>query len=444
LHYETFVSTSCIEQGKADSFSVLTPKEAKNIIMNVLQLGVYGVYFNLAKEKANNFAGELIAKEGEQHIEQSKLVTLQASVEGLQHHRENVSRLEGLRDKYQTRIKELEVEMYRLENTLRTESEESSRLTLYVGQLKDAQSVVDGKLVKIQRAKDKGKCPLCLSQLTSEAVQIVVDEFHKRYEKYGAELEKSEGQLQSMMRRQMVDSSTCKRLRVEKEQCQGSVEQATQQLREAEGQVGFLSAKEAELSNAKEKLSRLTIEIKKIMRVQSHYATLAKAFDKHGIPTLIIENVIPEIEENANRILSTLSDTMQLELRTQKTLKTGGVGDTLEIVIKSLTTERNYDMLSGGEKFRVDLALRIALSTVLARRNNFKCETLIIDEGFGSLDEIGKQKFVELSMALHNTFKRIILITHTDLTERYTDIITVRKINGISQLDQVQPVSAPS
>ena len=46
-------------------------------------------------------------------------------------------------------------------------------------------------------------------------------------------------------------------------------------------------------------------------------------------------------------------------------------------------------MYSGGEAFRINFAIRIALSKLLARRAGAQLRTLFIDEGFGSQDADG-------------------------------------------------------
>ena len=56
---------------------------------------------------------------------------------------------------------------------------------------------------------------------------------------------------------------------------------------------------------------------------------------------------------------------------------------------------RDYEMFSGGESFRINFAIRLALSHVLAQRAGARLQTLVMDEGFGSQDEIGRQRLIE-------------------------------------------------
>lgn len=435
MNYETFTCTACIEQGKSDSFSALSPKEAKRVIMSILQLDIYETYLQAVKNRANELSGKLVVSEGERDTNQLKIEELENEIKNSGQHKVQLEKIENERGLFQEKITTIEKQLGTLEKTLAGKEAESSKLTMYVEQLKDAVSNVKTKLMRIKKAGAKEKCPLCLTVLSGEAIENVVKEFEGRIKKYETELSQSESKLEPAL--VAIEDRTHDHylLSQSRSEFENSLEGLRHKAYEVQDAVGFIRAKDEEMQKAKARLEDIVIEVKGLTREWSQYNILTKAFDRNGIPTLIIENVLPEVEETANRILSILSSgTMTLEIVTQKELKTGGVGDTLEIYIKLHGKTQNYDILSGGEKFRVDLALRIALSTVLARRNNFKCETLIVDEGFGSLDAIGRQRFVELSKALSDTFKRLIIITHTDLTDYYSNLVTVTKTEGVSSI----------
>ena len=71
-------------------------------------------------------------------------------------------------------------------------------------------------------------------------------------------------------------------------------------------------------------------------------------------------------------------------------------------------------MFSGGERFRVDFALRIALSNVLAWRSGAPLPTLFIDEGFGTQDADGRDRILDVIKAIEDRFERILVITHLE------------------------------
>lgn len=166
------------------------------------------------------------------------------------------------------------------------------------------------------------------------------------------------------------------------------------------------------------------------------YAVLAEAFGKKGIQAIIIENVIPEIEVEANRILSRLSDNrMHLALLTQQRSRQGTPIETLEIIIADELGTRSYELYSGGEAFKVNFALRVAMSRLLARRAGAKLETLIIDEGFGSQDEYSRHKLIQAIASIQQDFARIIVVTHIgEVKDMFPVQIAVSKEEGVSRV----------
>ena len=93
---------------------------------------------------------------------------------------------------------------------------------------------------------------------------------------------------------------------------------------------------------------------------------------------------LPEIEVETNELLARMTDNrMHVKIETQRETKKGDVIETLDINISDELGTRNYEMFSGGEAFRINFAIRIALSKLLARRAGAPLPTLVVDEGFG-------------------------------------------------------------
>lgn len=166
------------------------------------------------------------------------------------------------------------------------------------------------------------------------------------------------------------------------------------------------------------------------------YEELRLAFSKNGIPAMIIETAIPELDVAANRLLSRMTDgRMQLQIRMQREKVTGGVAETLDIQIADELGTRSYEMFSGGEAFRIDFAIRVALSQMLARRAGAQLRTLFIDEGFGTQDEDGRNKLIEAITAIQDDFDMILVITHIDdLRDSFPVHIQVEKTGDGSQV----------
>lgn len=217
----------------------------------------------------------------------------------------------------------------------------------------------------------------------------------------------------------------------------------TEQIAELEKQLSSITTEDRNvrdrLAESREKLKQLdllTIEkqqkeksLLQCKEDESIYAELARYFSKKGIQALIIEETLPEIENEANLLLGKMTDNrMSLALETQRGTKKGDMIETLDIKIADELGTRTYDMYSGGETFRIDLALRIAISRLLVRRVGASMPILIIDEGFGTQDNAGLEKLIEAINAIQDDFEKIFIITHLEeLKDRFPVLINVTK-----------------
>ena len=185
--------------------------------------------------------------------------------------------------------------------------------------------------------------------------------------------------------------------------------------KQAQGEIGVIKGKLEYFARREtekgEKVKQLNLTVKEA----SIYRDLAEAFGKKGIQALLIETSLPEIEEEANRLLARMTDgRMNVKIETQRETQKGDIVETLEIKISDELGTRNYEMFSGGEAFRINFAIRIALSRLLARRAGAPLPTLIIDEGFGTQDATGIEKLKEAINSIQDDFEKILVITHVE------------------------------
>jgi exonuclease SbcC len=212
-----------------------------------------------------------------------------------------------------------------------------------------------------------------------------------------------------------------------------TAETKDQELSEALGEIGRLEEKVSSDERSAEELRELKAEKAELKKKKEVLSSLFDAFGKHGIPSLIIEGVIPSIEERANRLLGRLSEqSMQVRLETLKEKSSGGQKDTLDIVITDDTgVRRPYETFSGGERFRINFALRVALSQTLASRSGAPLRTLVIDEGFGTQDEAAISRVKSAIGEVASDFEKVLVITHLrELKGAFPQKIEVTKEPG--------------
>jgi exonuclease SbcC len=197
-------------------------------------------------------------------------------------------------------------------------------------------------------------------------------------------------------------------------------------------EVGAARQKVLVLKDLKVRLKDFTAQREDLARLVSQYRLLERAFGKDGVPALLIEQALPEIESRANELLERLSDgNMSVRFATQaafKDKKREDLKETLDILISDGSGTRDYELYSGGEAFRVNFAIRLALSELLAKRAGARLQTLVVDEGFGSQDAQGRQHLIEAINQVKQDFAKVLVISHLDeLKDAFPNRIEVEK-----------------
>jgi exonuclease SbcC len=173
----------------------------------------------------------------------------------------------------------------------------------------------------------------------------------------------------------------------------------------------------------------LLAQREKLIAKKELFDELTQSFGKKGVQAMLIETAIPEIEREANQLLARMTDNqMHLTFETQRDTKKGDVSETLDIKIADGLGTRGYDAFSGGEAFRLNFAIRVALAKLLAKRAGARLETLVIDEGFGTQDTRGRERLVEAITSVQGEFKKILVVTHIqELKELFPVQIEITK-----------------
>jgi exonuclease SbcC len=158
---------------------------------------------------------------------------------------------------------------------------------------------------------------------------------------------------------------------------------------------------------------------------------LVRAFSRNGIPAMILDNAVGGLESHANELLETLGVAMRVTLRTQAEKKGGGLKETLDIVVDDGQFERDLASFSGGEQYRVHVALRLALARTLAAGSGRTLDFLLIDE-VTDLDAGGVEVLAEL---LARMPQQVLLVTHQDqLVDSMPERLAVERTAGVGSV----------
>jgi len=332
---------------------------------------------------------------------------------------------------------DLQEEIKKLEKTIREKnyaSEEQKRLKETEEQIKNIEydEVRHRKLNR--KIEDLRNAPLEKAKL--EEAEKKIDSFrdglselkedHRQKELNLEDLEKKK----EKVRIELKELPSLKEKLGQEEEVLNSEQTLRDKILEERG--GYQSKFDQCLKLGKEK-KEIGKELEKSKKEGNIYEKLIVAFGKNGIQALIIENALPEIEEEANELLAKLTNnSTQISIESLRDLKSGGIKETLDIKISDELGIRDYELYSGGEAFRIDFSLRIALSKLLTRRAGTKLRTLVMDEGFGTQDEEGIDNLVQAIQSISEDFDKILVITHLEsLKDAFPVKIEVTKLPEI-------------
>jgi DNA repair protein SbcC/Rad50 len=203
----------------------------------------------------------------------------------------------------------------------------------------------------------------------------------------------------------------------------------TRQRDEQTRRQGRLEEALRRLDDLDEGVRTLRTERNRLAEQEGAYRDLARAFGKGGIQAMIIEAAVPELQDEANAILANMpGNSMRVEFHTQRETRKGDTVEALDIRIGDEAGQRDYALYSGGESFRINFAIRVALAKLLARRAGARLQLLVIDEGFGTQDARGRDSLVEAIRSIEQDFETILVITHVnELKDLFPTQIVVEK-----------------
>lgn len=312
-------------------------------------------------------------------------------------------------------VKEFENNIVELKNKI-------SSLNFDKGSFSSLQAKIK-ELEKYQERLNK----INISKTRAEALKQNIDEFNKSLQKLDDQMRKYEEDIKNFDQ----EGLAYKKLELERKliEIEKRIKIHESSLNDIIKELGINEQKINAINLAKDEILRLTQEKEKLSKKIQVYDIIIDTTGPDGIKNEIIANTLPIIKDEANRLLKTLTNgNFSVDFKTQKETGSGKIIETLQIEISDSNGSRNYELFSGGELFRINFAIRIALSKVLLKRAGASIRMLIMDEGFGSQDEDGKDHIIECINHIKNQFDTILVITHIeDLMDAFEQKIIVKK-----------------
>lgn len=200
---------------------------------------------------------------------------------------------------------------------------------------------------------------------------------------------------------------------------QGDLSSIENRISELDGSRLYLAE---QISVTKQTCNNLNEEKDRFGTIKSRwetYNTFSQAVDKKGIPLTILSLQLPQINSELTKILQGV---VNFEL----SLEADADSNNMDIFIDYGDSKRIIECGSGMEKMIASLALRVALINIC---NAPRSDVLIIDEGFGALDDKNIEACSRLLISLKKYFTNILIISHVDAVKDIVDnVLDIQKV----------------
>jgi DNA repair exonuclease SbcCD ATPase subunit len=186
-----------------------------------------------------------------------------------------------------------------------------------------------------------------------------------------------------------------------------------------------ISIIEEQQQDFEDQLAALIDEISAIENRLGHLEILKKAFSTNGLLAYKIENLVKDLEELTNEYLAELSDG-------RFSLEFVVLNDKLNVEIDDNGKPVDILALSAGELARVNTSTLLAIRKLMSSISKSRINVLFLDEVTNVLDELGKEKLVELLLREENL--NTYIVSH-GWTHPLLSKIEVIKEDKVSHLD---------
>ena len=273
---------------------------------------------------------------------------------------------------------------------------------LDVGTLQDRIKKIEAIRKKVDAIDREVKSSTAKSSIYDERIKLAEERMQLNQEK----LEK--------MLKHVTDDPENERLdelKVEKRSLESTIRKLDSRCISLAKSIGRLQSEIEQLRIERKKFDELNAEWRVVELV-------SEAVSKKGIPLTVLGRKLPQVNAEIAQILQGCTGfTVELEADQDS--------NAMDVYINYGDSRRIIECASGMEKMMASLAIRVALMnlTTLPR-----CDLLIIDEGFGALDENNVEACSGLLHNLKKWFKSILVISHVDAVKDSVDnVIEISK-----------------
>jgi len=187
------------------------------------------------------------------------------------------------------------------------------------------------------------------------------------------------------------------------------VGQADQRVQQAQLQLGRLQQRLEDSVQRQAQLQQLQAQRDTLARQVQDLGLLHEAASRSGVPALHVGRLLPALQQRVQHWTRVMS---RGQLGVQLVQQRRGRHSSLEVLVSTPSGTRAWAWASGGERRLVDLAVRIGLAQLHQALADIQINTLVVDEGWDTLDQQATHALVQALLALRGHFDLILTVTH--------------------------------
>jgi DNA repair exonuclease SbcCD ATPase subunit len=435
LNFRTFCQVVILGSAGFTPFMKLTSAARREVIEDVLDIGIFSKMNTLLKERISSTKEEL------------KLISIQLdSVKSETESQKKIIQL--IKNTHTSRLNELSTEIEQLQNQILVHKKQidaisnkipeeyklkytqnSKELNSIQDEISDLNFEINQSVNTISKIESMNKCPSCLQGISYEHKNHVKETFGKTVSDLKTKIEsmrKHEQDLLNFILEYENIQNEYNSIISENKQLASIILKQIQEkqntIEKIKSDTGDIDKELIILKEIANKGIRL-IQREKELKLEKNLQDISQILLKDsGIKTAIIKEYLPALNSLINKYLSAFDFFVNFNL-----------DENFNEVIKSRgRDEFSYASFSEGEKKRLDLAILLAFRQIAAMKNSAKINLLIMDEAVdSSLDLDARAKFTELLDTMKDS--NVFVISHTDTSpDAYSSLIRVEKVGDFS------------
>lgn len=493
IDYNTFINSIMFSQGNgAGRFATSTDKEKKEILENLVNLNIYAIAQEVAKEKVKEWEDKITQNkrqqekmewelEGVDKLEQQDKDNYNNTLNIIQQEEANIERLEKEKEEYryshfagisdvEERVGALRAELRRYENSTDNSHlqsmvmNKSRELSNEVQQLDLYEKQKEELVNNYRKVNSDTNCPVCGSPLDSthrenelenivnqlrkvienmEKLKVQVSNTEKEYKKLNADFEKqksiqeqSNSRYREIMQAIQVEEKRLTDYNNTVKRYEDNIKAHRHNL-EALKSVPEPVSRDAERETIRENIKAHKQTLLSLEKEKKKFEDVVKVYSNSGVKSHVLDLITPFLNKRANTYLAKLSGSdIEIEFSTQTRNKNGELADKFDVRVTNSTGGETYQANSEGEKKRIDLSISLAIQDLVMSKSNLSTNLVVYDEVFDALDSVGSENVIELLKDRLDKVGTIFVITHNEhLKNLFEQVITVTKDReGISSV----------